>query len=182
MTSVTWPYIDESFKRALSEVIRPYFGSGGTFLVGGIGLYLYKCELGFQVEKVREESQNPRITFTGTRIGNEQRFKCENAAKQLVEVYRLELLRTVFVSVPKALVLAVPPYSDLSPRAKSSYQTVDTVWGQLLAVANDQAAAFRQRGITNVTLASVPIEMPDTDYWIGRGIMSAIVQVSTLRP
>lgn len=182
MTPVTYPYISETFKRALHEVISPYVGTGGWLSFGSYNLLLYRCDLGYQVEKVTQPSLYPRITFTGTRSSNERLFKCEDDQRRLIDVKRLDLTRTVYVSVPKSLSLNTPPFPTPAVMKPSSYEIVDAVWGQLLATVDSQAGGFRDRGITNVRLTATPIEMTDTDYWIGRGTLTATVEATSPRP
>lgn len=184
MQVVAYPYVKETFERALEEVLSQYFSSEGTVqTISQEQIHFYHCELGFFIEKIEEPSSLPRITFTGSRSSEIQKYKCVDPKGVMPFAYtrRDSVTRTVYVSCSKTLLIKKPPYSNPIVTEPGSQRVIDRIWGQLFAVTESQQRAFCDRGIIYPSLDVLPTQASHVDYFMAAGTFRCFVDYGYTR-
>lgn len=179
MNPVTFPYVSETYNRAVREVLGEYFDAGGAHTLLGQSLNFYRCEFAFNIERIAEPATRPRITITGTRSEENCLGTC-TVDGELVDLLECNVRRSLYVSIPKQGEFPLPPY-DTDNVEVSSYRIIDRVWGQLNAVLNAKMSDWKLRNIRSISLEPVPIELHHDSFYIGRGLLKATAHVTRPR-
>jgi len=182
MTPVAFPYIEPTFKTALNEVLAPALSTGTPGVVGGVSVEFYNCELHFNIDLVRAPSRLPRIGIVGSRSNVIADEKCIDQTGNLPLGYvrRIEVFRSLYVSVPKSLQIQVPPYSSPVKRL-IGWEDVDKIWSQVHAVFATKHRDFIDRNIFRPAITPTPVPAVDTEYFILYGVLNCEVRVPFVR-
>lgn len=183
MYSVQFPNIVESFHRALNEVLYPFLSTGNSqSLMGGIGIVFYKCDLLYSNLIFGDEPRgNPFICFIGSQTGNRRIDKVVDPKAQRPYAYELRqnISKTVYVGMGTSTKFDPPPFED-SPRLGDMLDA-ENIWGQLVTVIEHQHANFAQRGIYNPRLPAIPRQVPNDNYYLVSGELTAQIRCTFTR-
>lgn len=187
MNVVSLPSVTETFQRGLDEVLRPYFSNGNPQMIMGLMVYFYKAELYYNKDRLDprgEKIETPFINFLGNRTGTFSSQKCQDPRQPnqpFAYERRQQVFRTVYVAVPKALTLVLPPYSDPTSIRQAQWMDAERIWDQLLLVLENQYKNLNTHGIFNARLPAVPAQQADLDYLLLRGELQAEIRFRLTR-
>lgn len=148
---VKFPEVAQTFKRALDEVLKQYFATGGTFVVGDQSIVFPAATIAFDLRFI----DNPIglvISIIGDDVYDEETFKSNNpnpggTGKPGIEVYA-SVVRSIYVSSARD-----------GANGPSNRKLVDETWSKLYAVISANWTEFASRGIIRPTLSAVPEDM-----------------------
>lgn len=157
---VTFPYINESIQRSLDQVLAAYFDTGGSRVLNGLTMDFTACELGYQIDLIREEYTKPKILLVGSR-STVKEYHCTDprGVKPMGVQRQDECVRTVYVTAPRTMQLDIDP-----PRQVDSLD-MDRIWAQLHAVFTHWSA-WSPQSIYRSVLDPVPTTVKEKDYLI----------------
>jgi hypothetical protein len=181
MIPVAFPYIESTFKKALSEVVTPYL-TGGAGSVGGVLMDFYSCELHWNIDAVKSPSIKPRVCITGSRSEKLDEWKCTNpiiGGPPISYMMRYSIYRSVYVSAPKSLQISSPPLAQ--PKRPIGWEDMDRIWSQLHAVLATKHTDLLDRNIYRPSLIPTPVIAHDEEYFILYGAFSCEVRVMMAR-
>jgi len=183
MIPVAFPNVEETVKRALDEVLAPFLSTGNSAVVGGVPVNFHRCLLHYNIEFVNQASAFPRICIVGTRGNPLPEWKCHDALGNVPLGYirRETFQRSIYVSIPRSLVLGVPPYLDPALKVQANDQVADEIWSQFMAVILTQKRSFIDRNLYNLEVPATAAPAPDKEFLIRYAVLSGELRFAYAR-
>lgn len=149
MATVAFPQISETFTRSIDEVLRTYFGSGGTFTLGNKSIAIPIAELIYDVRKLNERT-SATIAVIGNGINNQTEEKCTDPDDNRSYAYEVR------GSVRRDIIVGIPKGRDSENR---NILHVIQIWDILYAIFATQHKTFADKGIISPRIPIVPKEL-----------------------
>lgn len=171
-TVVSFPYMQETFQRAMQDVLGAFFNTGGILPIGQQFIDFIPCEIVYDKRRL-EESKNltkPLIAILGTRMSPMKKRKCQDPFGEKMfgyEVYT-EVYRTIYVKSAR---------NTANPNVGNKRE-VDRVWGQLLCVISTLQEQFSERNICQPQLSPIPSEVSVPSHAMVMGQFQAKLQAA----
>lgn len=162
---VTMPGVTETYKRAIYEVISPFF-DGDEHEVNCDDFEFPEVELVFDIRRLQVPRPLPVICFSGFTDRSGSRYKTcdtkDGCSDRPIYEYRCN----------SACIVTVASATEVEDIEKSK-RAIDRIFDLLATLFKTEVKAFSSRGVFNTHLTCLAVERPDLEYAVVNGRLTS---------